>query len=64
MEWAAQGTPLEMVTPFRYFGRILMALDSDWTAVQANLRKAKQSWTRIVWVLTREGASLRTSGSL
>ena len=58
----AYGRPLEMVTSFRYLGRVISEEDNDWLAVARNL-----SWTRAVWskmarILRREGVSLRVSG--
>ena len=36
----AYGKPLEMVTEFKYLGRVLTASDDYWLAVVANLRNA------------------------
>ena len=57
----AYGRPLEMVTSFRYLGRVISEEDNDWLAVARNL-----SWTRAVWskmarILRREGVSLKVS---
>ena len=54
--------PLETVTSFKYLGRVLTAGDDDWLAVAGNLRKARESWTRMTRILGREGADPRISG--
>ena len=43
----AYGRPLEMVTTFKYLGRILTASDAGWMAVVANLQKAPKRWARL-----------------
>ena len=37
------GRPLDTVTYFKYFGRILTALDDNWPAVVGNLQKERKS---------------------
>ena len=54
--------PLETVTSFKYLGRVLTAGDDGWLAVAGNLRKARESWTRMTRILGREGADPRISG--
>ena len=51
----AYGAPIELVTEFRYLGRILTATYDDWAAVVGNIRKANQIWGRLTKVLSREG---------
>ena len=41
------GRPLEMVSHFKYLGRILTAYDDNWSAVVRNLRKTRKSWARL-----------------
>ena len=36
-EFSAYGRPLEMVTSFRYLGRVILAAENDWPAVVRNL---------------------------
>ena len=55
--------PLENVTTFRYLGRVLTAGDDDWIAVVGNLGKARKSWGRLSWILIREVADPKVSGS-
>ena len=49
----AYGVPIELVSEFRYLGRILRATDDDWPAVVENLWKARRSWERLSRVLSR-----------
>ena len=54
---------MEAVLEFRYLGRLLTATDDDWPVVVGNIRKARVSWGRLVWVLGREGADPKVSRS-
>ena len=56
------GRPLEMVTSFRYPGRVILAAYEDWPAVIQNLAKARAVWRRVTRILSREGARPRVSG--
>ena len=58
----AYGIPLEMVTSFKYLGRVISAADDDWTAVAKNLARARKVLSRMSRILTREGAAPRVSG--
>jgi hypothetical protein len=60
--FSVEGTQLEKVNLFKYLGRFLHYLDSDWPAVYGNLRKARAKWAMIAKVLVREDASPRISG--
>ena len=51
----AYGVPLSQVTSFKYIGRVLDAEDSNWPEVVRNLRRARQKWSQLTWVLNREG---------
>ena len=57
----AYRAPIELVSEFKYLGRILTATDDNWPAVVGNLRKARQSWGRLSRVLIREGADPKVS---
>ena len=59
----AYGEPLDNVTTVIYLGRVLTAGDNDWIAVVGNLGKARNSWGRLYWILIREGADPKVSGS-
>ena len=59
--FTVQGTQLEAVSEFRYLGRPFSSTDDDWPAVYQNLSKARKQWARIARVLSRTGASPRTS---
>ena len=50
-----------MVSEFRYLGCPFSSTDDDWPAVYRNLSKARKQWARIARVLSRTGASPRTS---
>ena len=52
---------MELVSEFKYLGRILTATDNDWPAVVGKLRKARQSWGRLARVLRREVADPKVS---
>ena len=52
----AYRTPIEIVTEFKYLGRILTVTNDNWTAVVRDLRKARRSWGRLSRVISREGA--------
>ena len=57
----AYGAPIELVSEFKYLGRILTEADDDWPAVVGNIRKARRSWGRLTRVLSREGADPKVS---
>ena len=54
--------PVERVSYFKYLGRILTQDDRDWTAIAANIRKARQRWGMVARILSREGATTKTMG--
>ena len=60
----AYGKPMEAVSEFRYLGRLLTAMDDNWSAVAGNIRKARVSWGRLARVLGWEGADTKVSRSL
>ena len=51
-----------MVTSFKYLGRVILATNDDWTAVVRNFPWAKTVWSRILRIISREGATPRVSG--
>ena len=59
----AYGEPLENVTTFQYLGQVLTAEDYDCLAVVDNLGKARNSWGRLSWILSREGADPKVLGN-
>ena len=54
--------PLESVMPFKYLGRIMMALDNDWPEVVGNLRNLRKIWAHMLRLLGRERENPRASG--
>ena len=58
----AYGTPIEVVTYFRYLGIVILVADDDWPAVVRNMAKARAVWRRMTSILSREGARLRVPG--
>ena len=46
-DFSAYGRPLDMVTPFRYLGWVILAADDDWPAVVKNLSRARAVWRRM-----------------
>ena len=61
-DFRAYGHPLEMATSFKYLGRVILATNDDWTAVVRNFPWAKTVWSRILRIISREGATPRVSG--
>ena len=59
--FSAHGRPLEMVTSIKYLGRVILAADDDWPAVVKNLSRARKVWSRMLRILSREGAVPRVS---
>ena len=55
--FSAYGRPLEMVTSFKYLGRVISATDDNWPAVVRNLDPAKKVWSRMSRILSREGVT-------
>ena len=55
-DFSYYGQPLDMVTSFRYLGRVISAADDDWTVVFQNLVRAREVWKTIKRILIREGA--------
>ena len=53
--FSAYGRPLEMVSSFKYLGRVLLAADDDWLAVIRNITKSRAIWQRMLRILSREG---------
>ena len=51
-----------MVTSLKYLGQVILAEEDDWQAVVKNLLRAKKVWSRILCILSREGAAQRVSG--
>ena len=62
IRFEASGAELGTVDIFKYLGRMLSSLDSDWPAVHRNLSRARQRWGSVSRVLAREGANPRISG--
>ena len=59
--FSSYGRPLEIVTSFKYLGRVILAAD-DMTAVVKNLSRARKVWSRMSRILSREGAAPRVPG--
>ena len=60
--FSTYGCPLDMVTSFRYLGRVILAADDDWPVVVRNLSQARSVWRRMTRILIREGKVPRVSG--
>ena len=60
--FSAYERPLEMVTSFKYLGRVISAIDDNWPVVVKILSRARKVWSRISCILGREGAVPRVSG--
>ena len=55
--------PLEMVTSFKYLGRVILKADDGWLEVIRNPARVWEVWRSIKRILSREGARPRVSGS-
>ena len=51
--FSTYGLPLEMVTSFRYLGRVIWAEDDDLTAVVRNLSREMAVWNRMTRIVRR-----------
>ena len=51
-----------MVTSLKYLGRMILAADNNWPALVKNLSLARTVWSRMLRILSREGAAPRVSG--
>ena len=49
----AYSASLENVITLKYLGRVMTAVDDNWTAVAGNLYKARKSWGRMSRILSR-----------
>ena len=54
--FSAYGLHLEMVTYFKYLGRVILEADEDWPVVVKKLSLARKVWSRMSYILSREGA--------
>ena len=61
-DFSVYGRPLEMVTSFRYLGRVILEADNNWLTVARNLSWERAVWRRMARILSREGAASRVSG--
>ena len=63
-EFTIYGEVLQRTATFKYLGRPMSRVDSDWPAMHRNLRRARQKWARASKILGRQGASPKTCGHL
>ena len=63
-EFSAYRRLLEMMTSFKYLGRVISVADDDWPEVIRNLENAWAVWRRMTRILGREEAMPRMSGFL
>ena len=64
MYFSVYGHPLEMVTSFKYLGRVISSTENDWMKIVRNLARAKTVWSRMSRILSRMGAPPWVSGLL
>ena len=62
--FSAYGRPLEMVTSFKYLGRVISVAGNEWPAAVKNLARARKVWSRMSRILSRDGAVPRVYGLL
>ena len=60
-DFQAYVQPLNLVTSFKYLGRILTASDDDWPVVVGNLRKVRKKWVWLSRILGWAGDKLQLS---
>ena len=60
--FSAYGCPLEMVTSFRYLGRVILEADEDWPEVVTKSYRARAFWRRMTRIFSREEAAPQVSG--
>ena len=61
--WDIQIEP-KMLTYFRYLGRVISAVDNDWTVMIIILEKARSVWSMMTMILSRKGEEPQVSGFL
>ena len=54
--------PLYMVSSLRYLGRMLAAVDGNWTEVVGNLIKDHHKWAQLARIIGSKGVDARTLG--
>ena len=64
MALTSYGDPLSQVTSFKYMGQVLATEDYNFPTVVRNLRRTRQKWERLTWILSREGADAQTPGQI
>ena len=55
--FSAYGRPLEMVTSFKYLGRVILESDNDCVAVVRNLDRVKTVWRKMSHILSKDRAT-------
>ena len=60
--FSAYGIPLEMMTSFRYLGRVILTADEEFPVMTKNLSRERAVWRRMRRILSREGGEPRVSG--
>ena len=60
----AYGLPFPQVASFKYLGRVLTEEDGNWPAVVRNLQCARQKWTQLTRIFSREGVYALTLGQI
>ena len=60
--FSAYFLPLDMVTSFRYLGRVILVADDNWPEVVRNLSRTRAMWKRMTRILSKKGAELRVFG--
>ena len=63
-DFSAYGHPLEMVTSFKYLGRVISAMYNDWLELFRNMVKAREVWRSLSRILIRGGVEPQVYGFL
>ena len=43
--------PLSILSPYIYLRNVFTVADDDWAAVISKIRKARNRWTKMLWIL-------------
>ena len=61
-DFSAYGRPQDMVTSFKYLGRVISSADDNWPELVKNLAWSRKVWSRMARILSRERAAPLVSG--
>jgi hypothetical protein len=62
--FTVNGQPINIVSEFKYLGRILDNNDSDWPAVKRAIQRARMTWGRLCRILSSKRATPEAMASI